>query len=60
VIALLSLVAWIGTGIHTQQADIAERLRTVELNQAKMMGVMGVEPSSQAEQDKRYAFSLPP
>lgn len=59
-IALLSLVAFIGRDIYTQQASVAERLRCVELNQAKMMGVMGVEPCTQAELDERYAYAKPP
>ena len=57
-IVLLSLVAWIGRGIHTQQADIDRRLRVVELNQAKMMGVMGVEPCALESGKQRYTFSF--
>jgi len=42
--ALLSLLAWFGQGIYRQQADILARLRTVELNQARLMARMDVEP----------------
>lgn len=44
IVVLLSLVAWIGSGIHTEQANISERLRVVELNQVKIMAVLGIEP----------------
>jgi len=44
IVALLSLLAFIANGIHTQQADIASRLRIVELNQARIMERMGVDP----------------
>lgn len=59
-VALLSILAWIGKDIYTQQAKIAERLRVVELNQAKMMGVMGIEPCTQAETQLHLALDLPP
>jgi len=39
----LSLFSYVGHGISTQQADIACRLRIVELNQARIMQQMGVE-----------------
>ena len=44
IVALLSLLAFIGNGIHTQQTDIASRLRTVELNQARLMERLGIDP----------------
>lgn len=44
IVALLSLLAFIGNGIHTQQTDIASRLRVVELNQARIMERLGVDP----------------
>ena len=59
-IVLLSLVAWIGRDIHAQQANVAQRLRVVELNQAKMMGVMGVEPCALDTEKQRFAYCLPP
>jgi len=40
---LLSLLSYIGLGIHNQQADISQRLRIVELNQARIMERMGVD-----------------
>ncbi len=57
-IVLLSLVAWIGRDIHAQQTNVAQRLRVVELNQAKMMGVMGVEPCALDTENERYTFSI--
>ena len=47
IVALLSLLAFIGNGIHTQQTDIASRLRIVELNQARIMDRMGIEAASE-------------
>jgi len=44
IVALLSLLAFIANSIHTQQVDIAGRLRTVELNQARIMERMGIDP----------------
>ncbi|MBE3144111.1 MAG: hypothetical protein IMZ61_09345 [Planctomycetes bacterium] len=43
IVSLLSLLAFIGNGIHTQQTDIASRLRIVEINQARIMDRMGIE-----------------
>ena len=57
-IVLLSLLAWIGRGISAQQVDIARRLHIVELNQAKIMGVLGVEPYSSDEQNRQEAYIL--
>ena len=46
IVVLLSLVAWIGSDIRAEQTNIAKRLHAVELNQAKIMAVMGIEPYS--------------
>ena len=46
VTALLSILSFIGMGIHSQQSDVACRLRIVELNQARIMERMGVESLS--------------
>ena len=43
-IVLLSLLAWVARGIHTQQAEISSRLRLVEQNQVRIMTVLGIEP----------------
>ena len=42
--ALLSVLAWIGLEIRAEQVNIANRLRLVELNQAKIMTVLGINP----------------
>ncbi len=44
VAVLLSLLAWIGNGIRTEQIDMACRLRLVELQQVRIMERMGIEP----------------
>ena len=44
IVMLLSLLAFIANSIHTQQVDIAGRLRLVELNQARIMERMGIDP----------------
>jgi energy-converting hydrogenase Eha subunit H len=46
IVVLLSLLSWIGLEIRTEQANIAKRLHAVELNQVKIMAVMGIEPYS--------------
>lgn len=51
IVVLLSLVAWIGSGIHTEQANISDRLRSVELNQVKIMAVLGIEPHAKDPQN---------
>lgn len=50
-IVLLSLLAWVARGIHTQQADISRRLLLVEKNQVKIMTVLGIEPYSSDPQN---------
>jgi len=55
IVALLSLLAFIGNSIHTQQTDIASRLRIVELNQARIMERMGIEPMAAGAQSVQKA-----
>ena len=43
---ILSLLAYIGQGIKTEQADISSRLRLLEINQARIMDRMGIEAAS--------------
>ena len=50
-IVLVSLLAWVARGIHTQQADISGRLLKVEKNQVKIMTVLGIEPYSKDTQN---------
>ena len=50
-IVLVSLLAFFARGIHTQQADIASRLRIVEKNQVRIMTVLGIEPFSKDPQN---------
>ena len=41
---VLSLLAFIGLGIRSEQIDIGARLRIVEINQARIMERLGVNP----------------
>jgi hypothetical protein len=54
VVALMSLVLWIAQDIQSHQADILCRLRIVELNQAKILGTLGVKPVSSVDELKQY------
>ena len=60
IVALLSLLAFIGNGIHTQQTDIASRLRIVEINQARIMERMGIEVASDQLGSQRFSLQLKP
>ena len=44
VAVLLSVLAWFGCQIHAEQKRISERLRTLELNQVKIMTEFNIEP----------------
>ena len=59
IVVLLSLLAFIGKGIHTQQTDISCRLRIVELNQARIMERMGVKPMTHSYESIRRLSKLP-
>lgn len=48
--ALLSLLINIGSAVLSQNRDILGRLRTVELNQARLMERMGVQPKASSAQ----------
>jgi len=41
---ILSLLAYIGNGIRNEQNDMACRLRNVEINQARIMERMNIDP----------------
>jgi len=41
---VLSLLAYIGLGIRSEQIDIGARLRIVEINQGRIMERLGVNP----------------
>jgi len=41
---VLSLLAYIGLGIRSEQTDIGARLRIVEINQGRIMERLGVNP----------------
>ncbi len=57
-IVLVSLLAWVARGIHTQQADISSRLLIVEKNQIRIMTVMGIDPYSSNPQNRQFSSSL--
>lgn len=50
IIALLTLLSWIASQIHSEQVNIANRLRDVELNQAKIMAILQIEPHSSSNE----------
>ena len=58
-IVLVSLLGLIARGIHTQQADVAMRLRIVEKNQVKIMAVMGIEPYTTKPQNPPFLAVFP-
>jgi len=58
IIALLSVLAFIARGIYTQQADIARRMHIVELNQAKIMTVLGIEPYSSDTKNQHFLSGI--
>lgn len=60
IIVLLSVLAWVARGIHSQQVDIAKRLRAVELNQAKIMSVLKIEPYSSADDTGLFLSDFSP
>ena len=41
---ILSLLAYIGHGIKSEQIDMACRLRSLEISQARIMERMGIDP----------------
>lgn len=41
---VISLLAYIGNGIRTEQIDMGCRLRILEIQQARIMERMGIEP----------------
>ncbi len=57
-IVLVSLLAFYARGIHTQQADISRRLLIVEMNQVRIMTVLGIEPYSSDPQKRQFLSSL--
>lgn len=58
IVALLSITAFIGRDIRNQQVDVSQRLHKVELNQAKIMTVLGIEPYSSQTQIDRFLASF--
>lgn len=59
-IVLVSLLAFYARGIHSRQADISNRLSIVEMNQVKIMTVMGIEPYSLDPQNRPFLSRISP
>jgi len=57
---ILSLLAYIGQGIKTEQVDIAYRLRLLEINQARIMDRMGIEAASDQLGSPRLSSQFQP
>lgn len=55
---VLSLLAFIGNEIRSEQIDINCRLRTVELNQARIMERMGIQNIASSVEKQTYSGSV--